>query len=158
MEGKKKSVKNMWGILKDLQNTLRQVTIVLFCNLCSIRWTLKDGRIVVNIFNMYHDGRVVFFQVIRCCQAKLILVKIEEKKEWNLWWIYVTRFRVPSNDSDSGTECKLRVNNFCTRNYKICRAMCVGSVCRWKLALSHSMEIIFLPQSIPTSVACTNSK
>lgn len=123
----------MWGIWKDLQNTLRQVTIVLFCNLCSIRWPLKNGRVVVNIFNMYHDSCVVFFQVIRRCQAEFILVKdrrifmvnlcfafvpkttsLTECKSWIITVLKTIKW-VCECDANTATACKLYISTKCSK-------------------------------------------
>lgn len=57
----------------DLQHTLRKVPIVLLGNLRPVRWSLENGRIIVDVLHVNHDGGVVLLQVIRCCETKFVL-------------------------------------------------------------------------------------
>lgn len=56
-----------------LQYTLREISVVLFCDLCPVSGTLEDGRVVVDILHVNHYDRVVFLQVVRRSQLQLVL-------------------------------------------------------------------------------------
>ena len=62
---------------KDLKDTFWQISIILFCDLCSVCGTFENGWIIVNVLDMNNDSRVVFFQVIWCCQTKFILISVK---------------------------------------------------------------------------------
>ena len=73
-EGKKHETKGVIvhksvQCVHHLENTFRQIAIVLLRDLCLVGGTIKDGRIVVHVIDVNNDRRVVLVEIVRGDQA-----------------------------------------------------------------------------------------
>lgn len=62
-----------FSLRQDLQDSLGQIPVVLLGNLGAVRGPLEHGRVVVDVLDVDHHGRVVFLKVIRRGQPEFVL-------------------------------------------------------------------------------------
>lgn len=61
--------------VRDLKNIFWQAAVILLCDLRLIQWPVKQGWIVIHIFDMNDNGGVVLIPVVRCHKSELILYR-----------------------------------------------------------------------------------
>jgi len=55
------------------ENSFRQVAVIFFGYLSLISGSVKHRRVVVDVVDVNHDGRVILVQIVRGYQTQLIL-------------------------------------------------------------------------------------
>lgn len=59
--------------VQHLQHAFGQIPVVLLRDLGAVGRSFKHWRVVVDVLDVDHHGRVVFLQVVRRRQAQLVL-------------------------------------------------------------------------------------
>ena len=63
----------------NLNDSLGKMSIILFCDLCLIRWSIECRWIVIDIFDMNNNRGVIFIQIVRGNQSQLVLLNTDKR-------------------------------------------------------------------------------